>query len=214
MSPAGSPKNKYAKRSKISEAKFRKLIQYFASDIDAKNIATLTNLNRNTVNRYLILIRKRIAEFCLKSSPLSANGEFTSPQFKREDITCLPEDQATHLKSPVFGVIQCKDKICTVIVRSNKINSDSQFAYSENTVAENDDNLSHYNKEVYLNENENFITGIELFLSYVRKRLMKFHGIPKSTFYIHLKECEFRYNFRNEDIYPVLLKMIREKPLC
>ena len=30
---------------------------------------------------------------------------------------------------------------------------------------------------------------------------MKFHGVPKSTFYLHLKECEFRFNFRDKDIY-------------
>jgi hypothetical protein len=68
-------KNKYAKRSKISEAKFRKLIQHFASDLDAKTIAALTRLNRNTVNRYLTFIRKRIAEFCDQQSPVSSEVE-------------------------------------------------------------------------------------------------------------------------------------------
>jgi transposase-like protein len=213
LSPVASTKNKYAKRSKITEAKFRKLIQYFASDLDAKNIASLTNLNRNTVNRYLILIRRRIAEFCLKSSLLSANGEFASPQFKSKDITCLLEDQATYLKTPVFGVIQCNDKICTMIVRRTNMNSASHWTNSENTIAENNDNLNLHNKEDYLYGSESFINGIESFLSYARQRLMKFHGIPDSTFYLHIKECEFRYNFRNENIYPVLLKIIREKPL-
>ena len=42
---------------------------------------------------------------------------------------------------------------------------------------------------------------------------MKFHGVPKSTFYLHLKECEFRFNYRNQNIYQVILKMLREKPL-
>jgi len=36
--------------------------------------------------------------------------------------------------------------------------------------------------------------GIEHFWSYSKHRLMNFHGIPKSTFYFHLKECDFRFN--------------------
>ena len=42
------------------------------------------------------------------------------------------------------------------------------------------------------------INGIESFWSYAKRRLMKFHGIPKKTFYLHLKECEFRFNYRNQ----------------
>jgi len=42
---------------------------------------------------------------------------------------------------------------------------------------------------------------------------MKFHGISDSTFYLHLKECEFRFNYRKQNIYDILLKMIKEKPL-
>ncbi|MBC2732725.1 MAG: IS1595 family transposase, partial [Desulfobacteraceae bacterium] len=33
------------------------------------------------------------------------------------------------------------------------------------------------------------------------------------TFYLHLKECEFRFNYRDENIYLLLLKMFRNRPL-
>ncbi|HIX41044.1 MAG TPA: IS1595 family transposase, partial [Candidatus Desulfovibrio intestinigallinarum] len=32
-------------------------------------------------------------------------------------------------------------------------------------------------------------------------------------FYFHLKECEFRFNHRQENIYLLVLKMLREYPL-
>ena len=51
------------------------------------------------------------------------------------------------------------------------------------------------------------------FWSFARTRLMKFCGVPRSTFYLHLKECEFRYNHRREDLYRLLLKMLRDEPL-
>jgi transposase-like protein len=34
-----------------------------------------------------------------------------------------------------------------------------------------------------------------------------------NTFNLHLKECEFRFNHRKVDIYHILLKLIRSKPL-
>jgi len=39
---------------------------------------------------------------------------------------------------------------------------------------------------------------------------MKFHRIPKTTFYLHLKECEFRFNYGNRNIYKLTLEMLRK----
>ena len=43
-------KNKYAYRSKISEAKIQQIVRLFVVDLDASQIAAATNLNRNTIN--------------------------------------------------------------------------------------------------------------------------------------------------------------------
>ena len=62
-------KNKYVPRSKISEAKFREIVRYFSIDLDASQIAVLSGLNSNTINRYLQGIRMRIAPVCDYQSP-------------------------------------------------------------------------------------------------------------------------------------------------
>ncbi len=54
-------KNKYIKGGRLSEAKFRKMLRLFCLDLDATQIAGATNINRNTVNRYLSEIRRRIS---------------------------------------------------------------------------------------------------------------------------------------------------------
>jgi len=41
-------KNRYARRTKISEAKFRELVKIFSLELEATQIAELANLNRNT----------------------------------------------------------------------------------------------------------------------------------------------------------------------
>jgi len=44
-------------------------------------------------------------------------------------------------------------------------------------------------------------------------RLSKFRGMNKDTFYLHLKECEFRFNHRKENLYKLILKLVKNKPL-
>ena len=57
------------------------------------------------------------------------------------------------------------------------------------------------------------INGIEGFWGYAKSRLAKFRGMRRHTFYLHLKECEFRFNYRSAGVYPTLLKLCRENPL-
>ena len=56
-------------------------------------------------------------------------------------------------------------------------------------------------------------TGIENFWGLAKTRLSRFRGISKNTFYLHLKECEFRFNYRQKDIYKFLLREFRNQPL-
>ena len=41
-----------------------------------------------------------------------------------------------------------------------------------------------------------------------KNRLTKFKGIHQSTIYLPLKECEFRFNYRNENLYKKLLTIV------
>ncbi len=58
------------------------------------------------------------------------------------------------------------------------------------------------------------INGIEGFWGYAKVRLVKYRGISKNTFYLHLKECEFRFNYRNHDLYQMLLKITKKIIFC
>jgi transposase len=57
------------------------------------------------------------------------------------------------------------------------------------------------------------VNGIESFWSFAKRRLGKFNGIPKQTFYLYLKETEFRFNDRLQDTYKTLLSCFRNHPL-
>ncbi|NBC26907.1 MAG: hypothetical protein GVY08_08595 [Bacteroidetes bacterium] len=57
------------------------------------------------------------------------------------------------------------------------------------------------------------LNRVESFWGNTKSRLSKIKGIHSSTFRFHLKECEFRHNYRNDDLYKLLLKMLRNAPL-
>ncbi len=108
-------KNKYVERSKITEAKFRQLIKLFAHDLDAQTIASLANPNRNTVNRYLTLIRTRIAEICESQSPLKGEIEVDESYFGGKRIKGK-RGRGAYKKTPVFGIFKRGDKVYTEVV--------------------------------------------------------------------------------------------------
>ena len=63
-------KNKYARRSRISEAKIREIVRYVAADLTALQAAALSGLNRNTVNRLYRGLRERMLLACEAQRPL------------------------------------------------------------------------------------------------------------------------------------------------
>lgn len=67
----------------------------------------------------------------------------------------------------------------------------------------------HHSNNEFVRDNSH-INGIESFLSFAKRRLIKFNGIADDKFYLHLKECEFRFNYRKENLYAKLLKEFRD----
>jgi len=221
--------NSYANRSKISEHKFREIIRLFSLDLNAIQIAKLTSLNRNTVNRYLIAIRKRIAEYCTQESPFKGEIEVDESYFGSRYIKGK-RGRGAGSKTPVFGILQRGGKVYTEIVpdcAKRTLQAIIRGRVKLDTVIHSDywrgynglvdiGYKKHYRVHHGSNEfvsRKSHINGIESFWSFAKRRLMKFHGIPESTFYLHLKECEFRFNYRKQNLYDILLKMIRDNPL-
>ena len=222
-------KNKYIYRSRITESKFREIVKYFSLDLEAQKIAILTRLNRNTVNRYLAMFRKRIAEICETETPFNGVVEVDESYFGAKRVRGKRGRGASG-KTPVFGILQRKGKVYTEIVPDcakatlqgiirGKVSPES-IIHSDGWRGYNGlvdiGYKKHYRVHHGTNEfarGKKHINGIEFFWSFAKTRLSKFNGVSKKTFYYHLKECEFRFNHRDQDLYSILLKMFREKPL-
>jgi hypothetical protein len=212
-------KNKYIRRSRISEVKFREILKYFSLDIEANKAAALASLNRNTINRHYLLIRRRISEFCD-----AEGGRFGM-------VAAMHDSHEAAKSSMVFGICLVNDKIYAEIVHHDEsikdckaITSEKQLETFLNTYggSHHRDYLAvvDYNCKRYLRKNRLItnrdLTGnqklCDLFWRFTKSRLMKFKGISKSTLPYHIKECEFRFNHRNENLYKLLLQIMRQKP--
>jgi len=52
------------------------------------------------------------------------------------------------------------------------------------------------------------INGMEGFWSYAKTWMYHYRGVPKQYFHLYLKEIEFRFNNRDENIFEMLAKML------
>ena len=222
-------KNKYANRSKISEAKFRELLRLFSLNLEATQIAELTGLNRNTVNRFLKAIRIRLAEFCEQQSPFSGEIEVDESFFGARRIKGK-RGRGAYGKTIVFGVFKRNGKVYTEIVQDcskatlqaiirGKVEPES-IIYSDGWRGYNGLVDVGYGKHLRVDHGRNefargktHINGIEGFWGFAKSRLTRFRGMSPATCFLHLKECEFRFNFRDQNLYKMMLKIVRQNPL-
>jgi transposase len=222
-------KNKYVNRAHISERKFQQLVRLFSADLDASQIAELTDLNRNTVNRYLKKIRQRLVEYCASQSPFTGEVEVDESFFGARRVKGKRGRGALG-KTIVFGIFQRNGYVYTEIVPNcskatlqgvirGKVELKSVI-YSDSWRGYNGLVDVGYGKHLRVDHNKdefakgrNHINGIEGFWGYAKTRLYRFRGMAPSTFNLHLKECEFRFNHRGQDLGHLILKILRNQPL-
>ena len=55
------------------------------------------------------------------------------------------------------------------------------------------------------------INGIEGFWSYAKNWLYHYRGVPQKYFHFYLKEIEWRFNHRNENLVKLLRKLLSQR---
>jgi transposase-like protein len=222
-------KNRYQKFSKISEHKFKSILRYFALDFTASDTARLTSISVRSINTIFLKLRKRIALECIKQTPFQGVVEIDESYFGPRRVRGK-RGRGAGAKTIVFGIFKRDDKVYTEIVPDASKASLIKVIRGHVTI----ESIIHtdgwrgynglvdvgYSKHLRVKHGQNefangnrHINGIESFWSYAKRRLVKFNGVPKETFFLHLKETEFRFNNRSKDLYKVLLSMLRKQPI-
>ncbi|WP_402838290.1 IS1595 family transposase [Neisseria sp. 23W00296] len=222
-------KNKYQKFSKISEPQFRQILRLFALDLTASDTAGLTGISVRSINTPFLKLRRRLAVESEQQTPFDGVVELDESYFGAKRIRGK-RGRGAGGKTVVFGVLKRGNKVYTEIVPDASKATLQKVIRGHISVESviNTDGRRGYHGLVDMGFAKHFrvrhgqnefargaqhINGIESFWSYAKHRLIQFHGVARHTFYLHLKETEFRFNHRHDDLYKVLLKMLRKDPL-
>lgn len=221
--------NKYFFRSRISEVKFKQIVKLFSEDLMATQTANILGVSRVSINRIYSLIRQKIAWYCQQQSPYKGEIEVDESYFGARRVKGK-RGRGAYGKTIVFGIFKRNGKVYTEIVPDaskatlqavirgkvdieSVIHSDKWRGYNGLVDLGYQKHLRvDHGKDEFVNATSH-INGIEGFWGLAKTRLTKFKGVHKKTFYLHLKECEFRYNYRNENLYQLVLKILKNYPL-
>ena len=221
--------NRYYRCSKLSERKTRQIIRYFALDLTASKTAEIVGLTRKTVNQIYLKIRFRIAQECERASPFGGIVEVDESYFGARRVRGKRGRGAAG-KTIVFGIFKRLGSVYTEIVpdcSKRTLQAVIRGRVSPETVVHSDkwrgyDGLVDVGYEKHFRvshgsnqfaDGSNHINGIESFWSFAKRRLQKFYGLPTHTFYLHLKECEYRFNNRSKNLFQLLTKLLEKNPL-
>ena len=190
----------------------------------------MTGLTHKTVNTIFLKIRHRMAEDCEHQSPFSGGEVEADESYFGARRVRGKRGRGASGKTIVFGIFKrngcvyteavadCRKRTLLAVIRGRVeldavVHSDGWRGY---------DGLVDvgYAKHYRVNHGGNefargthHVNGIESFWSFAKRRLQKFNGVPARTFYLHLKECEWRFNNRSKNLYQELLKLLRQYPL-
>jgi len=215
---------------KLSRHKFARLVTCFCLDIEASKTAILVGVNRNTVNRHFMDFRRLIHAYQMAEmrnfiGEVEIDESFFGPARRRGQTGRLKPGRGTQ-KQPVFGIYERGGRVYTELIPDcsrRSLHPVIQGRIDPQSIIYSDDwrgydGLVHvgYDRHVRINkERDSFvrgrahINGIEAFWSFTKRRLAKFNGV-RSTFELHLKECEWRYRKSHPQLVTELKTLIRK----
>lgn len=197
------------------------LLYYFALELSANKTASLLGLDYETVHSRYMFFRKKIAEHLEeKFRKLSGELEIDETYFggKRKG----KRGRGAFNKVVVFGILERNGKVYTTVV--SDVSAETLMAEIRNKTEKGSvfytncfksyKSLKQYgkhhriNKEYAFAKGHNHINGLEGFWSFAKERFHKYHGINKQNYLLYLKEMEFRFNNRNNDIFKKMFEII------
>ena len=213
------------KYCKISNYKVKKILRCFCADISATKTAKILQLNPKTIDRYFNIFREKVFRFSQKSCREFDEFELDESYFGAKRV-CGKRGRGAAGKTPVFGLLKRNGKVFVSIVKNcsreellpiiqgkilegSTIHSDGWKAY-DSLILNGYDHYRVFHSKNEFARGKSHVNGIESFWSFAKRRMSKFNGIDSRKFNLHLKECEFRWNFRKENLYVKIIEIIKK----
>jgi transposase len=197
----------YTRKSRLSAQKRARLIEHFVAGTTARATAQLVGVHRNTAAAFFTRLRKVIADEMEKASPFAGEVEVDESYFG--GVRKGRRGRGAAGKVPFFGLLKRGGRVFTVMIPNARtatllpimermILPDS-IVYTDGFTSYDALDVSDFH-HVRINHSERFadrqnhINGIENFWNQAKRHMRRFNGIPKDSFFLFLKECEWRFN--------------------
>lgn len=222
-------KNKYLKGAHLSERKVRDLMKLFCEDLTATQIANITGISRITVNAYFKLIRTHIAGFCEEKNPLHYSNGSSLLSLKDDNGTATASESG--VKKSFYGIFRNNSFLYTQKIPS--VNAPWIYDWVKGKTVPEPTQVQQHHLNVFNGiadfnaiklyrisdsvldtaRGKSQIDEIDMFWGMLKSRLIKFRGLNGGTLYLHVKETEFRYNYRDMDLYEIIMDVLLKRPL-
>lgn len=182
------------------------VLYLFTLEVPANRCAQEMNSNYNNIKRRYNFFRQKIANFCNEDySNLMAKRNISYPLFR--SVLKIPAN------SVAIGIAQWEKKIFTCLIpynlADNLLNFINHSAEAGNVFVANP--FRNYTSlKIYLPKTlkQLRLGSTESFWSFAKERLRKYHKVDKRNFCYYLKELEFRFNYRKQNLYSLLVDIV------
>lgn len=204
------PKRVKITRCKLSKKEQQKMIEFFVLGVTARSAADLMEMQPNTAALFYRKIREVIAHYLAQDASQAFSGDFILDESQFVEPRDNKKYKADEDKHAVFGILSKEGKIFTKMT-GQKTTELLTAAAPNLLVPDSVVYINGYHKDQALDVNEFYqervsqtddpkqtpylIGETENFWNQTKRMLRKYNGIPKSTFPLFLKECEFRFNY-------------------
>ena len=197
-----------------------RILHYFSLEIPANKTARDLELSYKKVGGKYMQYRREIVNF-LDSEFEHLSGEIECDESYFGGRRKGNRGRGSAGKTKVFGMLERQGKIFTTVVddvSAKSLMGEIKQRAVKGSVFYTDKfksykSLQFYGKHQMIDHGDRFkqgrnhINGLEGFWSYAKERFLKYHGVSKNHFYLYLKEMQFRYNYRKENLYHLLIKI-------
>lgn len=217
---------------KISGYKVGKILKHFIVDVEAAKAAELLGMHRHTVEDYYKLFRtliyaNQLGDFRQLFGVIELDESFFGPRRIRGKHLKLKRGRGTR-KQPVFGIYERGGRVYTqiipncsgatlqaiiehVVAVNSELNSDGWRGYDGLVDVGYDKHYRvNHSKDEFSDFKGHHVNGIEAFWSFTKRRLTMFNGVRKTHFEIFLKECEWRYNRKHDELETELKQLLNQ----
>lgn len=209
---------RWINRGRLSAVQWLSLIKLFELEVSVRKMSLQLGLSYRAVYNAVNTIRMAI--LCHAEDARSLlGGEIELDEAYFGGRRKGKRGRAAAGKVPVFGILERDGRVHVSVVldvsaatllkltvkkvrRGSVVYTDKFHSYDSLMLC----GYRHLkvDHQKYFSSGRVYINGLEGFWNWAKERLIKHHGVSKSRFPLYLKELEFRYNNRNQDLFDLV----------